>query len=657
MSHDSIRDVALRGVRVLYAGFLPRRAGNAPRATVVLLATVALFGAVRLRRQSTDAVDGARAASGVGLRAGPSARVQRGALVRQAVAHDLSVRLGPFGTAGGFDGERQGAIAPPPPAITVPAGSRDIEQTSQGTRPAAEMVARFDGLGAGFAGPQGTVTARNPSDNSLAVGPDHIVQIVNSRMAIFTKAGHRYDSTGKVLYGPVPTNNVFRGFGGPCEARNNGDAVVRFDQLAGRWLIVMPIFSRGPVRQDDQAPGRSGEPARRSRPGQPGQPGEPVRLFEPPPPAAADPGRGGLPGRGGGRQTGRGSPGPQGQYAMCYAVSVGDDPFGPYYRYEFVRPLFPDYPRPAIWPDGYYVPTSTGDDVIQKHACVADRERMLKGLDATEQCVVIDSVNFLNNADLDGTALPPRGAPNIMMATGGTQLKKEFEGAAIYVWTFHVDWADPTGTRVAGPTRIPVAPYHYLCDGQLTSCVPQPGTDRRLDAQGDKLMARLVYRRVGNREWIVAVHSVNTSAGGGGVRWYQFTLGRGRRVELAQQGTYAPDNFFRWMGSPAIDRRGNIAIGYSFGGTPNFAGQRLAARLADDPKGLLTLREAVLAEGEEAQTNTLRWEDYAQTAVDPSDDCTIWYVGDYIMKGAAGYSTRIGAFRMPGCGSARDARR
>ena len=47
-----------------------------------------------------------------------------------------------------------------------------------------------------------------------------------------------------MLYGAVPTNNVFKGFGGPCEATNNGDAVVRYDQLADRWLIVMPIFRR-----------------------------------------------------------------------------------------------------------------------------------------------------------------------------------------------------------------------------------------------------------------------------------------------------------------------------------------------------------------------------------------------------------------------------
>jgi hypothetical protein len=45
----------------------------------------------------------------------------------------------------------------------------------------------------------------------------------------------------------------------------------------------------------------------------------------------------------------------------------------------------------------------------------------------------------------------------------------------------------------------------------------------------------------------------------------------------------------------------------------------------------------------------LRWEDYTQTAIDPRDDCTIWYVGDYLKKDATSYSSRIGAFRLPGC--------
>ena len=202
-----------------------------------------------------------------------------------------------------------------------------------------------------------------------------------------------------------------------------------------------------------------------------------------------------------------------------------------------------------------------------------------------------------------------------------------------------------------GPEKIAVAPYHYLCDGQLKNCVPQPGTDRRLDSQGDKIIPRLVYRRMGNRESIVGVHSVNTTAGGGGVRWYELRLdNKSRNLILAQQGTFAPDALFRWMASPAIDRQGNIAIGYSFGGAPHYAGQRFAARLADDPPGLLTFHETVLAEGQAAQTNTLRWEDYTQTAIDPVDDCTIWYVGDYLKRDTSSYSTRIGAFRIPGCG-------
>ncbi|MGQ0640114.1 MAG: hypothetical protein ACT4P6_04975 [Gemmatimonadaceae bacterium] len=458
--------------------------------------------------------------------------------VRIAVARDVSPRLGLAPNVG------LGGFAPGVQSMPRMTGAAAVEQTFHGSKPPAALVASFDGLGVGFVGPQGTATPRNPSDNTLAVGRDHIVQIVNTRMAIFTKKGKRFDTTGKVLYGPVETRNVFRGFGGLCEARNNGDAVARYDQLAERWLIVMPIFSRGPVRPDDVAPQKHGDPAQLSVRGRAGQPNAATRLFE---------------------------------------------------------------------------------------------------------CLVIDSVNFLNNVDLDGTQLPPLGAPNIMLATGGAQLQKIMQDDGIYARTFHVDWGDPSKTKVIGPEKTPVAPYQYLCDGQLTNCVPQPGTDRRLDAQGDKIMARLVYRRIGNLESIVAVHSVNTSAGGGGVRWYEFRLDRRRSVRLFQQGTYAPDSLYRWMASPAIDARGNIGIGYSFRGTPHYAGQRFAGRLSDDPKGVLTLRETVLVEGAAAQTTTLRWEDYTQTAVDPSVDCTIWYVGDYLKKDATSYSTRIGAFRLPGC--------
>ncbi len=485
------------------------------------------------------------------------------------------------------DPEEQDA-KPEHPLSVAPAAGASIEQTEPGAKPPMAKVESFDGLGFGFTGPQGTARMRNPSDNTLAIGPNHIVQIVNSRMAVFSKKGAQFGQTGKVLYGPVRTNTIFEGFGGQCETQTSGDSVVRYDQLADRWLYVLPIFKR----------------------------------------PAGD---------------------PKGPFYMCYAVSTGPDPLGPYHRYAFERPLFPDYPRPAIWPDGYYIPTSTGDNVIEKHACVADREKMLKGLPATEQCVIVEGVNFLNNADIDGHTLPPPGAPNIMLAAGGTQLKNVFEDDGIYAYQFHVDWEDKANTKVTGPSKLNVAPYHYLCDGQLTKCVPQPGTDVRLDAQGDKLMQRLVYRNLGSYETLAVVHSINSKAGGGGVRWYEFRLDKNREPRLFQQGTYAPDKFYRWMGSIDIDHQGNIGVGYSFGGAPNFAGQRFAGRLVSDKPGTLTFRETVLAEGEAAQTNTLRWQDYTTTAMDPSDDCSFWYVGDYLKRGADSYSTRIGAFRMPGC--------
>lgn len=511
------------------------------------------------------------------------------------------------------------------------AASAVVEQTAQGPRPALLVFASFDGIGASLHA--GDAPPRNPSDNSLAVGPNHIVQVVNSQLAVFTKAGAQYDTTGRVLHGPVGTHTLFAGHGEVCGSRANGDAVVRYDQLANRWLVVMPIFRRAVARARGDAVvdgvARPGEPA---RPGQASDPGPPGRMSPPPPapPTAV-------------------APAADATYAICYALSTSSDPLGSYYRYVFERPLFPDYPRPAVWPDGYYVPTSTGDDVIQKHVCVVDRARMLQGQPATEQCLIVDGVNFLNTADLDGTTLPPAGAPNLVMATGGTQLKYDIDDDGIYVWKMHVDWEHPSRTTLTGPRKLEVTPYRYLCGGQLTHCVPQPGTDRRLDAQGDKIMPRLVYRNIDGRESIVAVHSVDTAARGGGVRWYEFRLDAHGDPHLFQQSTYAPDTAFRWMASPAMDRQGNISIGYSFGTADHFAGQRFAARLATDPPGELTFHEAVLAEGAGAQTTTLRWQDYTHTAVDPSDDCTIWYVGDYVKAGESSYSTRIGAWRLPGC--------
>src|SRR4029077_18595000 len=137
--------------------------------------------------------------------------------------------------------------------------------------------------------------------------------------------------------------------------------------------------------------GEAVPPGQLARPGEASSPGTVSAL-------AANPAQPPLPAERGQRPPEK----KEGVWAMCYAVSAGPDPLGSYYRYAFERTLFPDYPRPAIWTDGYYVPSSTGDDVIQKHTCVVDRAKMLLGQPATEQCIIIDGVNFLNNADIDG---------------------------------------------------------------------------------------------------------------------------------------------------------------------------------------------------------------------------------------------------------------
>ncbi|HEV9035224.1 MAG TPA: hypothetical protein VGQ51_01335, partial [Puia sp.] len=275
-----------------------------------------------------------------------------------------------------------------------------------------------------------------------------------------------------------------------------------------------------------------------------------------------------------------------------------------------------------------------------------------KGEDATEQSFIINGVNFLLNSDVEGQQLPDRGAPNILITNGGTQLHNEFEDDGIYYWKFHVDWKDTSKTRLEGPLKIEVAPYHYAGDGQLKRSVPQPDTAMRLDTQGDKVLGRLIYRRIGKQQSYIVVHSVRSAAGGSGIRWYEFRGAKHGALQLYQQGTYAPDGDWRWLPGIATDKYGNMGIGYSFGGATHFPGQRFTGRLATDSLGVMGFGEGILIEGQASQMNTLRWEDYTYTAIDPSDDETFWYVGDYLKKGAKNYSTRIGSFRLAGPGVA-----
>ena len=87
----------------------------------------------------------------------------------------------------------------------------------------------LDGVGKGF---PGFTVQSAPPDTTGAVGATQFVQWVNTSFAVFDKA------TGAAVYGPVPGNTLFTGFGGPCEATNDGDPVVQYDKLANRWVLM-----------------------------------------------------------------------------------------------------------------------------------------------------------------------------------------------------------------------------------------------------------------------------------------------------------------------------------------------------------------------------------------------------------------------------------
>jgi hypothetical protein len=78
-----------------------------------------------------------------------------------------------------------------------------------------------------------------PPDTTGDVGPNHYVQQVNVGFQIYSK-------TGASLYGPADFNTLFRGFGGLCETRNNGDPVIVYDQLADRWVLTQFTAPPGP---------------------------------------------------------------------------------------------------------------------------------------------------------------------------------------------------------------------------------------------------------------------------------------------------------------------------------------------------------------------------------------------------------------------------
>jgi hypothetical protein len=461
----------------------------------------------------------------------------------------------------------------------------------------------------------------NPPDPVGDVGPTHYVEMTNLAVAVFDKQGNR-------VAGPIAIGDLWAGF--PIEdcTDPSGDPIVLYDQLVNRWILS--------------------------------------------------------------QFTTRGAP----FYYNCVAVSKTPDPTGEYYRYAFVTQAdvvegtyyFPDYPKYGVWTDSYLMTTRDFGDAggygISVYAL--EKAKMISGNPKARAVqFFIDSAvvpleligDGLLPADIDGRRLPKAG---IAAPIFGSQDDDYPYGAmfdALNVWELKVLWNSKPVAELKLAAQLPVAEFdsNFPC-GPSRGCLPQPGIanpDQWLDVLSyrQRVTHRLAYRNFGTFETMVTNQSVEAQPRIAGVRWYEV-----RRVNgvysVYQQGTYSPDGVNRWMGSAAMDRDGNIAIGYSVvDGVSVYPGIRYTGRLAGDPLGEMTLAEETIINGTGVQTTTnSRWGDYTSLNVDPTDDCTFWYVNEYYEVSGlplplpppplpppgttAPWQTRIASFKLPGCSPA-----
>ncbi len=362
-------------------------------------------------------------------------------------------------------------------------------------------------------------------------------------------------------------------------------------------------------------------------------------------------------------------------YFECIAVSVTNDPTGRYYLYAFKMSdaVFPDYPKLAVWPDGYYATFNDFDGSNPAGITVAAYERsaMLDGNPDARMVLFSEPYSqrgawSLLPAEFDGQNPPPAGQPELFVSYVSPNSGKEppVDGAstppdyALELWHMHVDWSNPANSTFSGPTDVAVPAFNdYVC-GPNRNCIPQPNGAPGLDTLSDRLMFRLAYRNFGDHEAVVVNQTVSVGTNDDpptGVRWYQLSDSAPGADDwsLAQAGTWAPsDGNSRWMGSIAMDEEGDLLLGYSVSGPNLDPSIAFTGRLAGDPSEQMTLPEHTVIAGAGQQTGYQnRWGDYSSMVGDPTDDCTFWYVNEYYPQTSqADWHTRIAAARFDACG-------
>ena len=238
--------------------------------------------------------------------------------------------------------------------------------------------------------------------------------------------------------------------------------------------------------------------------------------------------------------------------------------------------------------------SNTTSFYLGPQAIAFDRAKMLTGVGASFVTLGVtggpSEPSFLPS-DLDGSILPAAGVGNPFVSFPG--------GGTYRVWLFHADFVTPANTTFNLVGTPAAAGFTALCPG-TRNCVPELGGEN-LDGLGDRLMHRLAYRKFSDGHEAV-VGNFSVSAGGvAGVRWFEL-----RAVTTApvvfQQSTYQPDATWRWLGSAAMDKNGDLALGFSASSSSINPQIRYAGRLAADAMNTLAQGEASLINGTGSQS-------------------------------------------------------
>jgi hypothetical protein len=440
-----------------------------------------------------------------------------------------------------------------------------------------------------------------PPDTNAAVGDTQVVQWVNLCYAVFDK------SSGALIAGPFAGTHFWKGFGAPCETNNGGDIIIQWDKTNHRWLAAQNVFAGPP-------------------------------------------------------------------YYSCVAVSQTADATGSYFRYTFPQPGFPDYPKWGLTRSVYYQTQNMfgfGPIGFGVNVCAYDAKNMLKGSSkATQICIFDDS----NGTGFDDSMLPAdddsdSGPTNSEVLLGS--IDNFLPGDThVYEYVFTANFGNPSKSTLAGidgsmPISVPGFDLAICTSGGFltTACVPQPNSAASesffgapadtLETLGDRLMYRLAhFNQTGTQHFLVA-HSVNNTTAVA-TRWYEFRAqGLGTtRLSLYQSGQTPDDGKYRWMGSVAMNKNGDIALGYSRSSAADgdYPSIYYAGQTAGDPLGT-TETESLIQQGLGSQYASFdRWGDYSSMALDGADSCTFWYTNEfYPMDGSFAWDTWVASLKFKNC--------